>query len=405
MGKDFLKGKTDERRLSRLILFLGLIVTLALGILSWQSRNLQNDYELKRNEAGAGSYDQELIAYPNGQEKVQMTVTVEERTLTKAQAEQYLKAARNALDEILKGENESLEKITTNLSFTDSVLDGCVAVEWTSYANEYFHSDGTLRADVEVSETVPVKVSAVLTCQEYSEDYEAEVVLWPHKKALELELIELIEENADAESLVLTLPKEYEGGKIIWKRPLDYTFLYFGFFTVAAVVVLKVGAKRDAEQEKKLRAEVYEKEYAQVVSKFTMLLSAGLSVRNAWERIALLSREKISETDSIYKEMNRSLQELQKGMSELEVYEQFGRRVGLIHYKKLMALFISEKKRGSVNLLDGMNQEMLHAWEEQKRKTKQQGEKIGTKLLLPMMGMLAVVFIMILVPAFLSFQL
>ena len=66
-------------------------------------------------------------------------------------------------------------------------------------------------------------------------------------------------------------------------------------------------------------------------------------------------------------------------------------------------MFISDKRHGSVKLLDAMNQEMLLAWEEQKRRTRQQGEMIGTKLLVPMMGMLAVVFVMILVPAFLSF--
>ena len=70
-----------------------------------------------------------------------------------------------------------------------------------------------------------------------------------------------------------------------------------------------------------------------------------------------------------------------------------------------MALFILEKRRGSTNLLEAMNQEMLQAWELRKRNTKQQGEKAGTKLLIPMMGMLAVVFVMILVPAFLSFRL
>lgn len=47
---------------------------------------------------------------------------------------------------------------------------------------------------------------------------------------------------------------------------------------------------------------------------------------------------------------------------------------------------------------------MLEAWEEKKRYTRQQGEKIGTKLLLPMIGMLSVVFLMILVPAFMSFN-
>ena len=69
-----------------------------------------------------------------------------------------------------------------------------------------------------------------------------------------------------------------------------------------------------------------------------------------------------------------------------------------------MALFIADRKRGTVPLLETMNQEMLLAWEEQKRKTRQQGEKIGTKLLIPMMGMLLVVFLMVLVPAFLSFK-
>jgi hypothetical protein len=69
-----------------------------------------------------------------------------------------------------------------------------------------------------------------------------------------------------------------------------------------------------------------------------------------------------------------------------------------------MALFLSDKRRGSVPLLDTMKQEMMIAWEERKRKIRQQGEKIGTKLLIPMMGMLGVVFVIVLVPAFLSFQ-
>ena len=96
---------------------------------------------------------------------------------------------------------------------------------------------------------------------------------------------------------------------------------------------------------------------------------------------------------------------MEKGISELEVYESFGLRTGLVHYKKLMSLFVSDQRRGSIRLLEAMEQELYEAWEEQKRKIRQQGEKIGTKLLAPMMGMLAVVFVMIMVPAFLSFRL
>lgn len=203
----------------------------------------------------------------------------------------------------------------------------------------------------------------------------------------------------------MKLPKEYEGQTIFWRKPLDATFVCFGILTMAAVIFLKAAHRQDAKRQKKMRQESMEKDYAQIVSKFTMLLSAGLSVRNAWERIVMLDGGKRGGNHPVYEEMNRSMRQMQQGVSELEVYESFGISVGLIHYKKLMALFIMERKRGSNHLLETMNQEMLQALEEQKRKTRQQGEKTGTKLLLPMMGMLAVVFIMILVPAFLSFGL
>ena len=219
-------------------------------------------------------------------------------------------------------------------------------------------------------------------------------------------MLEIIQKNAIEEQTedVIHLPEEYKGNAVIWRKPLDITFLYVLALAIAAVVFLKIADQKDEKDQKRALLESYEKDYAQIVSKFTMLLSAGLSVRNAWERIVLLNRGKKRGNRPIMLEMNQSFREMQKGVSELEIYEQFGTRVGQVHYKKLMALFISDKKRGSVNLLEAMNQEMLQAWEEQKRNAKQQGEKIGTKLLLPMIGMLTIVFIMILVPAFLSFK-
>ena len=168
---------------------------------------------------------------------------------------------------------------------------------------------------------------------------------------------------------------------------------------------MHIGAKRDYQQEKKDRRNRLENEYPQIVSKCAMLLSAGLSVRNAWIRIVAMNDGKNGVNSPAYEEMKWAIRQMQKGNSELDVYENFGRRVGLVHYKKLMALFISDKRRGSRNLLEAMNEEMMQAWEEKRRKAKQQGEQVGTKLLIPMMGMLMVVFVIIIVPAFLSFGL
>lgn len=404
MDKDFLKLKTDQKRSGIIILSCGMAGSLLLGIAAFKNTALLNGRELLRNEAGDVSYEEQLMATV-GKEKIPVSVTVEARMLTKKEAEAELEKAAELLGELLKGENESLSCITGDLNFVDTVNGTLADVEWTEKLSEYFDSDGKFREEAEIYEPVELKVCAVLSCQDEVKDYETVVTLMPRTMDLQTGLTQMIlaEDAQSLENDRLSLPVQYQGKQIRWKRKADLTFLYLLALSVAAVLFLKIGKKKDEEQERKKRMEELEQAYAAVVSKFAMLLAAGLSVRNAWERIVFLNRKRQSGLTAVYEEMNNTLKDLNKGVSELEAYEAFGDRTGLVHYKKLMALFVSHKKRGSVNLIDAMNQEMLQAWEEQKRKTRQQGEKIGTKLLVPMMGMLAVVFMIILVPAFMSF--
>ena len=406
MGKDFLKLTADSKRAGKIILIGGILITVILGMKAYRETELINGYELLKNHAAEGSYEQEVIAYM-GEQKIPITVTVEERRLSKQEAEAEFMKAEELLPDILKGENEDLSKISAGLNFADQIPGTCVEVEWSERQMNYFYSDGTLREDLDLSEPVELNISAILVCQEYTRDYETTITVLTGQQGIGEKLLAVIQKKSEEEpeNEVMTLPKEYEGKSLTWRKPLDYTFLYFPALTMGAVVFLKLGRKRDELEAQKERLEELEREYAQIVSKFAMLLSAGLSVRNAWERIVLMQRRKGQLEGAVYQELSWGLREMQKGVSELEVYEKFGIRIREIHYKKLMALFISDKRRGSIHLLDAMNQEMLFAWEERKRKTRQQGEKIGTKLLIPMMGMLGVVFIVILVPAFLSFGL
>ena len=405
MENGFLKFSTNPKKLYGLILIIGVVLSIGLGISAYRESKLPGSNELSKNQAGEGTYEQKLIAIL-ANKRIPLKVTVEERTFTQLEAEEELKKAMSSLDDVLKATNEDLTAILNPICFADAIPGTAVEVTWTERAEDYFYSDGSFREELEITEPIEVKVAAILSCQKYSKDYEAVMTLLPRAVSDEKRLLEIIQKNAIEEQTedVIHLPEEYKGNAIIWRKPIDITFLYVFALAIAAVVFLKIGEQKDARDQKRELLASYEKDYAQIVSKFTMLLSAGLSVRNAWERIVLLNRGKPEGKRPIMFEMSQSYREMQKGVSELEIYEQFGTRVGQIHYKKLMALFISNKKRGSVNLLEAMNQEMLQAWEEQKRSAKQQGEKIGTNLLLPMIGMLTIVFIMILVPAFLSFK-
>lgn len=398
MGKNFWNLKTDRKKFYLLILGAGLAITVILGIQSFREQQFDREYELLRNDAGEEPYDQQITA-KIGEEEITMTIEVESRKFTREEAETLLEEAAIELDQVLMAENESLSNVTKALEFADTVCEGLVEVEWTEKCLEYFYSDGTLREEAVFSKPLEQTVQAVLKCQEFTRDYESKIILQPKQISIE----QILREEMQEEETKILLPAEYEGKQIFWKKPFDTTFLYFGILTIISVVFLEIGSRNDRKKEREERASKLEQEYAQIISKFTMLLSAGLSIRNAWERIVLLSRDHIAEKP-VYEEMNLSLRELQKGLPELEVYERFGIRTGLIHYKKLMALFISYKKRGNDHLLEDMNTEMIQAWEEQKRRTRQEGEKIAAKLLFPMMGMLTVVFLMILFPAFLSFQ-
>ena len=403
MGKDFLNLKMDTKRLRILLLCLGVLLTGIMGILSYEQTKLPEAYALPRAEAGEGAYRQELVVSVKGEKKRSLIVSVDERQLTEKEAEVFLQKAEKILDQLLIGENPDWNHVTENLYFVDSIPDLPVEVEWIIKPLEFFDSEGRWRPEVGVSEPTEVAVTAILSCQSYTKDYDRILVLQPREKTWEAKILQLIEAQ-EKNGTSLILPTEYEGKQITWKKPADLTFLYMLLLTAGAVVFLKLGEKRDEKIREEQRLEALERDYPQIVSKFTMLLSAGLSVRNAWERIVKIYRKNPGVEKVIYEEMTGALRELEKGTPELEVYESFGHHIKEVHYKKLMTLFISYKKRGGVQLTDTMNREMLNAWEEQKRKTRRQGELIGTKLLLPMMGMLMVVFLMILVPAFLSFQ-
>ena len=87
-----------------------------------------------------------------------------------------------------------------------------------------------------------------------------------------------------------------------------------------------------------------------------------------------------------YEEMAKTCNEMQSGVTELESYEQFGKRCGLKAYRKLAALLTQNLRKGSKGLSELLRTEADQAFEERKAAAKKRGEEAGTKLLLPKIG-------------------
>ena len=127
---------------------------------------------------------------------------------------------------------------------------------------------------------------------------------------------------------------------------------------------------RKAEEERKKQMI---EDYPEVISKLTLYLGAGMTVKKAWRKIT-------------------------------EGYENFGRRCDLQIYIRLGALLSQNLRKGTKGLSELLKLESIQAFEERKARAKRLGEEAGTKLLLPMFLMLVVVLIIVIVPAFLTMQ-
>ena len=91
---------------------------------------------------------------------------------------------------------------------------------------------------------------------------------------------------------------------------------------------------------------------------------------------------------------------MQAGQSELIAYEHFGKRAGPREYVKLSTLLCQNLKKGSATLLARLEEEALLSAESRIQSGKKLGEEAETKLLIPMVLLLATVMLMIMVPAF-----
>ena len=154
---------------------------------------------------------------------------------------------------------------------------------------------------------------------------------------------------------------------------------------------------------RKERKEQAENCYSEFITKLSLLLAAGNSVRQAFLRLAAEYEKNYGASHVLAAELRVTKQELDNGRSESVVYEDFGRRIGVLAYRRMASLLTQSVSRGVQGMRTLLLQEAKEVMAQEKAHIRQKGEQAGTKLLLPMMGMLFLVFAILLVPAFQSF--
>ena len=200
------------------------------------------------------------------------------------------------------------------------------------------------------------------------------------------------------------LPAEWDGKSLEWKTPKDSTGSLLAVLSIFAAFALLVKKAQEEQEARKKRMEQLVLDYSGLVMKFTLLVQAGMTVRKAFGKIAVDYRKKSPDKKRYaYEEIVAACREMDSGISEAEAYRRFGERCGQIRYKTFSVLLIQNLQKGSRHMSELLEKESMEAWDERKRKARVLGEAAATKLLLPMMMMLAVVMALIMIPAFLAF--
>lgn len=375
--------------------------------------------KVRRQKTGEGSRDEEFIL--NAGEVIKdysYPVTVEEQKLTEEEARTVLLGAKEEIDCSFFGENENGEQetagyVTQNVKPQTVYQDGLVEAEWFFSDYQIVDAEGIIQQEELPEAGVLIEAEAVLSCGSYEEEYRFGFRVYPkaldEKEQLLKQIDQAIRESQEKQGEeYLELPEEIAGQTLSWEQPKEhYAFKLAG--VMAAVIVLGNVAQREKKKEnQKKREEQLKLDYPEMVSKLTVLLGAGMSVKQAWNKISAQYRvekqNKKEQTRLVYEEMMKTSREMEDGVSERIAYQRFADRTGVLVYRRFVRLLLQNMSKGALGLYALLEQETQNAYLERKNLAKKRGEEAGTKMLFPMMLMLGIVMAIVLVPALISFQ-
>ncbi len=374
-------------------------------------QGLSSVTKVRRPKVGDSSEEVTLILKgENVDEEVTFQV---DGVLPEAEAiEAYFEQAKTEVNESFLGANASVDAISKNVVLKNKYADGLVDASWSFSPSKIITADGRIHFE-DIEEDTPVTCTVVLEAFEEELSYSFPVLVkMPDANETEGFLYYVKQSikkrnNEEKNEEELLLPSEVSGKQIEWKNKISYKGLEISLLGVFMGVLAFFGKKYDEKKEAEKKTGEYLNYYPDIISALTLYMGAGLSARQAFEKIGGIyekQKQKTGITKGPYEEILILNREIQDGKNTGIAYEDFGRRCLHPAYKKMMMLFEQNMRKGNEYLLEQLEREERNVYETKQRKMKMAGEVASTKLLIPMGGLLAMVLIVLVVPALFTIQ-
>ena len=405
------KNKQDAMKILALAGLFGFLICLSDSA----GQKLTEDGRLIRNKAGEGPDTQQLQLDADGMlNDYDYTLEVEEQRFKDRELKQIFIEAADEAQSMFLADNVSADCIENSVLLPKKLYNGQIHTDWQFEPEGIIDREGNLNTEGLDATGAMVMVTLTMTYYDKAQIHSFGCQVYPKKLTNTEQLLADLEKYFEKEQEqsknkeYLKLPMKMNGAILRWSQKAENTYhiILLTGLAAAAVVYVQQGLREQKQQQN--RRDQLLRQYPDMVSKVSLLLGAGMTLSGAWERIVLnyqrqLERHQAQKLE-VYEQMLLSYREMQDGVGELKVYERFGERCGTPQYRKLTMLIIQNLRKGSDGLTKTLEKEVAEAFALRKNQAKKAGEEAGTKILVPMVLMLCIVMIIILVPAFLTFQ-
>lgn len=385
---------------------IGILFLLFLLVAVYQdctSGNLKKDYTILRDE----EKEKQIHLVLEGEgvlSRYDYELEIQPISVTKEQADVYFSEAISSI-------TEDFQIIEEKLLLSELYVDGKVEAEWNLGNIDCIDSEGNILQEYVPEGGMLVNAQVILSCGNYEQIYGFSFQI--EKKALSRQelLLQSIQAWIDRQMMQegtnqIELPMELEGISLKWSEKREYMTFQVLFLELIAVIFLWWGGKRQLQQDEKKRIRNLEFDYPDLVNQLSMLLETGMTIRQAWTKIAsqyeLKQKMQPTKKSFIYEQIVYMNRRLSEGENERVVYQKFAEEINVRCYYQLMRTLSTNLEKGTAGLCVQLEEECRRAYEQKILMAKKIGEEASTKMLVPLMSMMFLVMAIVLLPAILG---
>lgn len=358
-----------------------------------------------RQPCGKGEAEYAFYVDGLGEQREKISISVPEQQLSGQQFKENVPEIKKLLSERILGENPSFSEVRNDLELVTEVEEYGVSVSWSSERPELVSRLGTVYTEEIPEDGCSIVLRAVISCGDMEESWEIPITVYPQiktkRKRFEAMLNNQIVQNEERREIFL--PTEFENEQLTYRSASHSQNAVLLILGIVGAGCLWIKEKNDQKERKKQREDSLLAAYQELISGFLILTGAGYPIKAAWKKLTRdFGAAGKKQMQILVQEMQIAENQMDTGTSETQAYTLFGRRCGIRCYIRFASLLESNLSTGGKNLRNLLEAEMNEAFKERTDIARRKGEEASSKLLLPMFGMLGVVMVMVVAPAFLS---